>query len=104
MLASSANTLAVILAVLLFSIIAGGAFAQAEMSGWGNLRGIRVEGELVPIETSIAIASPGWKQAAQSAHWRTKKSTYAREGDAIVVGGEISIGRDPALVFKQTVR
>ncbi|CAN5600838.1 hypothetical protein BH09PLA1_BH09PLA1_26430 [soil metagenome] len=80
------------------------ALGQAELSGWGNLRGLRVDGELVDITTSIAIASPGWKQFAQSAHWRTRKSTYAREGDTIVCTGEISIGRGPAVSFRETVR
>ena len=40
-----------------------GAMAQAEMNGWGNLRGIRVDGDSSEISTAIAIASPGWKQS-----------------------------------------
>ncbi|MBC8109302.1 MAG: hypothetical protein H7Z14_22150 [Anaerolineae bacterium] len=86
------------------ALCSSGAMAQAEMNGWGNLRGLRIDGELIPITTSIAIASPGWKESAQTAHWRTRKSTYTHEGDAILVTGEISIARGPAVTFRQTVK
>src|SRR3954451_2181732 len=80
------------------------AMSQVEMSGWGNLRGIRVDGELVEITTAIVIASPGWKESAQTAHWRTRKSTYVHDGSAIMCTGEISIGRGPIVAFRQTIK
>lgn len=32
---------------------------QAELESWGNLKGIRISGQLVPFETSIRLAYPG---------------------------------------------
>src|SRR5947209_4960197 len=78
--------------------------AQAEMNGWGELRGIRVEGELTPITTSIALAEPGWKHAAQTAHWHTRNQTYEHTADGIVSTGEIALGAGPAVSFRQIVK
>jgi O-glycosyl hydrolase len=86
------------------SIFGGELMAQVECSGWGELRGIRIDGQLVPVITSIEIVGPGWKQTAQTAHWKTRKSTYAREGKNIITTGQLGLGaRAPQLVsFRQT--
>lgn len=53
--------------------------AQAEMEGWGNLNGIRVEGQLMPFETSIMVVSADWSQTKKTAKER-QRPIYNREG------------------------
>jgi hypothetical protein len=99
------HTLAAILIGVL--IASQTSFAQVESNGWGELRGIRVDGELVPISTKICVVSAGWKQIAASAHWRTRNPTYQRDADnSIVNTGQLGLGfrGGASLKFQQTVK
>ncbi|HMB95547.1 MAG TPA: hypothetical protein VKK61_05870, partial [Tepidisphaeraceae bacterium] len=82
-------------------------FAQVESSGWGELRGIRVDGELMPISTKICAVGPGWKQIAATAHWRTRNPTYKRDADKSIINtGQLGFGLrgGASLNFHQTVK
>ncbi|HEY7086483.1 MAG TPA: hypothetical protein VH518_00260 [Tepidisphaeraceae bacterium] len=84
--------------------LCGAAFAQPECSGWGQLRGIRIDGELVPIQTTLCIAAPGWQQTAETAHWRTRDPKYLRDDqNRIICTGQVAMNRGPALSFRQVV-
>jgi hypothetical protein len=75
------------------------------VSGWGELRGIRVEGELVPVTTRIVVASHGWKKYANTGHWRTRDQSYARSAESIVTSGQVAgISGIAPLSFRKTVR
>ncbi len=54
--------------------------AQAEVTAWGNLRGIRVDGQLMKFETSMRVAGSDWSDILQTAKERQNPS-YAREGN-----------------------
>src|SRR5262245_37444175 len=77
--------------------------AQAELSGWGELRGVRVGGVLFPVTTSIFIAAPQWKRYAQTAHWRTRNPQYQRQGNEMICTGGVAIGGGPAVEFRKVV-
>ena len=50
--------------------IAGQASAQAVVAAWGNVEGIRVNGEVVPFETSICLADSAGVVRARTARER----------------------------------
>lgn len=72
-------------AFLLFilSITAVAAFAQPELEPWGNLTGIRIDGQLMPFETSLYYTDVnGRTQATAKEHQNPR---YFRQGNAQVV-------------------
>ncbi len=63
---------------ILFLAFATSAFAQPEVMAWGNLTGIRVDGHLLELGTSICVAEPGL--AGVSCTGREKQQNrYARK-------------------------
>lgn len=64
---------------VLFVVFAGAAFAQPEVMAWGNLTGLRVDGHLLEISTSMCVAQP--ELAGVSCTGREKQqNSYARNG------------------------
>jgi hypothetical protein len=64
---------------ILFLAFAASAFAQPEVMAWGNLTGIRVDGHLLELGTSMCVAEPGL--AGVSCTGREKQQNrYARKG------------------------
>lgn len=73
-------------------------FAQPEVQAWGNLRGLRVDGQLLQVASSLRVVYDSWDQ-----EWATGRerqwSRYAREGETQVVDVRMD-----SLFFTQTVR
>jgi len=68
--------------VLVFCLIAGlssTALGQVEVMPWGNLTGIRVEGHLAELQTSIVVAKPDWSELVETAK-ELQEPRYTREG------------------------
>ena len=64
------------------------ALAQPEVMAWGNLTGIRTEGQLLNFESSLRVVEKGW--AAYNATGREKqKPKYKREGQTQIVSTKI---------------
>jgi hypothetical protein len=75
---------AVMLFVSLYCLRVAG---QAEVSGWGNLRGIRVGGQLVPFTTAVGVYNPDFSQLTLSQReGPTRTSQYVRSNNAVTVG------------------
>jgi hypothetical protein len=55
------------------------AFCQPEVMGWGNMTGIRIDGQLMEFETSLCVVSPDWKVSTCTAK-EEQRSTYSRNG------------------------
>lgn len=83
------------------------AHGQVECNGWGELRGIRVDGELRRIRTTLCIARPGWRDVAATGHWRTRDQKYARDVDGRIISeGQLALGRGEnvqSFRYKQTI-
>jgi O-glycosyl hydrolase len=90
---------------IILLVFCGTLMGQVECSGWGELRGIRIDGQLFPVITTLTIASPNWRQTAQTAHWRTRESTYAHEGEDIISTGKLALGQraSSGVSFRQTI-
>jgi len=72
--------------------------AQTEVMAWGNITGIRVDGQLMEFETSIRAIGKGW--IGQDATGKERRRTrYDRDGSLQIVNSEIG-GCD----FTQTVK
>jgi len=63
--------------------------AQAEVTGWGNLRGIRVGGQLVAFTTEVGIYDTNFSQVVMSQReGPLRTSQYLRNGSNSVTVGE----------------
>ena len=72
------------------------AFAQAEVMAWGNITGIRVDGQLMPFETSFCVLNAKGVVMARTAKER-QPTTYTREGDVqkvSTVAGPVSVTQE----------
>jgi hypothetical protein len=54
--------------------------AQTEVMAWGNLTGIRVEGQLMEFETSLRIAGKNWSIISATGKEKQSRPSYDREG------------------------
>src|ERR1035441_9823311 len=67
-------------------------FGQVECSAPGNLRGIRVDGELMAFNSSIRMAIPAAADEGQSGRGRGGGGQFSRDGAVLVVNGRLSGG------------
>ncbi len=87
---------------LCLALLSSRAFADgAECNGWGEFRGIRVQGQLSPFSTSFKIAGPDGKITAFSATQTTANPLFTRTGDSQTSSAAIGGG---ALNYRQTVQ
>ncbi|MEX2400937.1 MAG: hypothetical protein WD423_09225 [Rhodothermales bacterium] len=60
------------------------AFGQAEVQAWGNVTGIRIEGQLMEFETSLRVVGPRWNDISRTAKERQRPSYARRNGRQFV--------------------
>ncbi len=78
---------------LILLAAAGAAFAQPEVMAWGNLTGLRVEGHLLEISTSICVAQP--ELAGITCTGREKQqNSYTRNGKVETVTVQMRAARE----------
>jgi len=65
--------------IFLFAAFAGAAFAQPEVMAWGNLTGLRVEGHLLELGTSLCVAQPQLAGVSCTGHEK-QQNNYSRNG------------------------
>ncbi len=63
----------------LFSIFSNHVFAQPEVMAWGNLTGIRIQGQLMEFETSLCTVEKNWKNI-QATGKEKQRPKYLRDG------------------------
>lgn len=66
--------------LLLATLAAPGAHAQSSLEPWGNLSGIRVQGQLVPFTTSLRVVSGDGTRIVSTAKERQKPRYERRDG------------------------
>jgi hypothetical protein len=75
-------------ALALLSLLALGsltpAFGQAELAPWGNLTGLRVQGQLLETATSLRLVRPGAAGEVATRH-EAQRPRYTRQGAAQLV-------------------
>jgi hypothetical protein len=85
---------------LAFTCAAGGA---VEIDGWGDLRGFRIDGELMRVNTSLVMARPDWKEIAFSGHWQEKDLHHFSFSDHSVFSGVIAFAEGGSLEYKYAI-
>jgi len=74
-------------ALLFVTVYCQRAAGQAEVTGWGNLRGIRVGGQLVAFTTEVGIFNPDFSQVTMSQReGPLRTSQFLRNGNIVTVG------------------
>ncbi|MDR3718651.1 MAG: hypothetical protein P4K98_07600 [Bryobacteraceae bacterium] len=71
--------LAALICPVLLAGLAGTASAQPETMAWGNLTGIRIDGQLMELNSSMCVVQPGWAAVSRTGRER-QQNTYARNG------------------------
>ncbi|SMO51079.1 hypothetical protein [Gracilimonas mengyeensis] len=91
--------LAVFAGILLLSpILSTEIQAQAEVMAWGNLNGIRVEGQLMEFKATLCTPTPDWSEVRHTAKER-HYTDYEREGERQIITPRLD-----SLFFTETVR
>jgi hypothetical protein len=75
--------------VFLFSCFAfQSSFAQTELEPWGNIAGIRIDGELMQVQSNLSVVKNNWSDIIYTARER-QRPIYKREGESQVVTTKI---------------
>src|SRR5208337_2251037 len=67
-------------------------FGQVECAAPGNLRGIRVDGELMAFSTSIRAVISTAADESQGSRGRGVGGQFSRDGGALIVNGNLTGG------------
>ncbi len=62
--------------------------AQTEVMAWGNITGIRIDGQLMEFESSLRVAGREWT-AVNATGKERQRPRYDREGDTQTVTTEV---------------
>ncbi len=72
--------------------------AQSEVMAWGNITGLRVEGEVMEFETNLRVVDASGERFEATGKERQRLPRYTREGDRQTVATEIG-----AMGFTQVI-
>jgi hypothetical protein len=72
-------------------------YGQTEVMAWGNMTGIRVEGQLMEFESSFRVVEAGWTDSDFTGRER-QNTQYSRNGEAQTVASSVK-----RVNFEQTV-
>jgi hypothetical protein len=86
-----------ILGLAFYFSVFSSAFCQAELEPWGNLAGIRVDGQLLKTESNLSIVKNDWANI-ESTRKERQRPNYQRKGDYQIVTTNID-----SLFFTETV-
>jgi hypothetical protein len=88
MTTSSYRILPACLLLFVLCIVKTKTYGQAELEPWGNLSGIRVDGQLMEFETSLNLAGKDWSDVKATAKER-QRPEYSREVNKQIVATRI---------------
>jgi hypothetical protein len=77
--------------------------AQSEANGWGGMRGIRMDGELIPFTTSLKAVRPDWKEISQTASEQVHRPHFLRDGNKQIFTGGLAFKDGKTITFTQTI-
>ena len=65
---------------LVMMFFSGETKAQTEVMAWGNMTGVRVDGELMEFESSVRVVETGWSRITSTGKERQPRPLYTRDG------------------------
>jgi hypothetical protein len=78
-----------VLFLFLFGAVFERSFAQAELTAWGNLAGIRIDGQLMKFTSSVCLIGPSMADVTATAKEK-QRPIYTRKGDKQIVTTDLS--------------
>ena len=60
----------------------GKVLAQTEVMAWGNMTGVRVDGQLMEFESSVCVVESGWSRIIATGKERQPRPIYTRDGQS----------------------
>ncbi len=82
---------------ILLLLTVNAVYSQAEVAPWGNINGLRVEGQLVGFESSLCLVEKDWSQIKATGRER-QRPKYIRDGNKQVINTKID-----SITFKEVV-
>jgi hypothetical protein len=73
---------------IIFSIPVSAVYGQVEMAPWGNITGIRIDGQLIGFESSLRLVENDWSKINATAKER-QRPKYIRDGNKQIVTTKI---------------
>ncbi|HMB96023.1 MAG TPA: hypothetical protein VKK61_08295, partial [Tepidisphaeraceae bacterium] len=93
-----------LIAALCGLVLCSEVFGQAECTGWGGLRGIRIDGELMKFTSGLLAARPDWSEIAQTGNELVRNPHYVRDGNKQTTSGSLVFFNDPQMLsFTQII-
>jgi hypothetical protein len=86
------NRRSIVVSIICLAASATVALGQAECNGYGGLRGIRVDGQLMPFTTILRATRRSDGAVATTANERTRNPTFTHNGDTQVCTGGLAFG------------
>lgn len=83
--------------ILLLSGSISEILAQAEVMAWGNITGIRIDGQFIEFESSLCAANPDWTVVSRTAKEK-QRPAYAHKGNKHFITTNID-----SLFFTETI-
>jgi len=87
----------IFITLLLPFLLATQATAQTEVMAWGNMTGIRIEGQLIEFESSFRVVETGWSRINFTGRER-QTTRFTRDGSVAKVSSSVQ-----RVTFEQTV-
>ncbi len=92
------NPSLIALLICMINLFAAKLSAQSDITAWGNIRGIRVDGELMKFETSLVLVKKDWTDLIQTAKEKQEPS-FKREGSKVIITSALE-----NLSFTETIK
>ena len=92
------NLITISIIICLISMFTPETSAQSDVTPWGNIRGIRVEGELLKFETSLTIVKKNWMDLIQTAKEK-QEPNFRRDGSSAIITSKLD-----NLSFTETIK
>lgn len=77
-----------LLFLLLLVALANKSYGQADVTGWGNLRGIRIDGQLMKFQTSLRVVGSKWNGILYTAK-EHQKPHYSMNGKKQIIDTQL---------------
>ncbi len=87
-----------IILICLNSLFTSRIYAQSDVAAWGNIRGIRIDGDLMKFETGLTIVKNNWMDLIQTAKEK-QEPDFRREDSKSIITSKLN-----NLTFAETIK
>jgi O-glycosyl hydrolase len=78
--------------------------AAVELEGWGDLRGFRIDGQLIPVTTNVRVLKSDPHDYIATGHWQVRDIHLTTDGTKQIYTGKIGLRRaNEMFLYKSSV-